>query len=96
MSHRTYPSGFEKRKKAALLKKTVESVPQLTQFFPRITPSTSDDTAVGHKDCNEDVVHGSDSDQSDDESNADLKKMQFQTMRLMNPQPQLIFSRQCL
>ncbi|XP_052221806.1 zinc finger MYM-type protein 1-like [Dreissena polymorpha] len=49
MSRRTYPSGSEKRKKAALMKEASASVPQLTQFFARITPSTSIE-AVGQAD----------------------------------------------
>lgn len=71
MSRRTYPSGAEKRKKAALMKEAAASVPQLTQFFAPITPSASD-AAVGQADRDEDVVE---SDESDDEPKIDLPKI---------------------
>ena len=71
MSRKTYPSGAEKRKKAALMKEAAASVPQLTQFFAPITPTASD-AAVGQADRDEDVVE---SDESDDEPKIDLPKI---------------------
>ena len=71
MSRRTYPSGYQKAGKGCNDEGGYSICSTITQFFARITPSTSN-AAVRQADCDEDI---DESDQSDYEPKVDLPKI---------------------